>query len=80
MPSFNFWVKLLGLGNKVAGIGDINGDGYADIAAGVSLYRWTTMEIERSGFANVEAWHKRLGERAAFRKAVNVDYEELRMR
>lgn len=53
---------------------------YADIAAGVSLYRWTTMEIERSGFANVEAWHKRLGERAAFRKAVNVDYEELRVR
>jgi glutathione S-transferase len=53
---------------------------YADIVAGVSLYRWTTMEIERQRFPNVEAWHVRLGDRAAFRKAVNVDYEELRAR
>ena len=53
---------------------------YADSVAGVSLRRGTTMEVERQRFAHVEAWHGRLGERAAFRKAVNVDYEELRAR
>jgi glutathione S-transferase len=53
---------------------------YADIVAGVSLYRWTTMKIDRKSFASVEAWHARLGERPPFRKAVNVDYEELRAR
>lgn len=54
--------------------------GYADIVAGVSLYRWTTMGIEAKRFANVDAWHARLNEREAFRKSVNVDYEELRAR
>jgi glutathione S-transferase len=53
---------------------------YADIAAGVSLYRWTTMEIDRPVLPNVAAWHARLNERGAFRTAVNVDYEELRGR
>jgi glutathione S-transferase len=52
---------------------------YADIAAGVSLYRWTTMPVPALPPA-VAAWHSRLGERAAFRQAVNVDYEELRGR
>lgn len=50
---------------------------YADIVAGTSLFRWSTMEIERPHLPNVEAWHDRLNERAAFRKAVNVSYEEL---
>lgn len=50
---------------------------YADIAAGVAMYRWSTMPIERPVLPNVEAWHQRLGERAAFRKAVNLSYEEL---
>lgn len=53
---------------------------YADIVASVALYRWTTMDIPRRPFANVEAWHARLNERPAFRRAVNVDYEELRAR
>ena len=53
---------------------------YADIVAGVALYRWTTMDIDRPVLPNVEYWHARLNERAAFRKAVNVDYEELRGR
>lgn len=53
---------------------------YADIVAGVAMYRWTTMGIERSDPPAVTAWHARLNERAAFRKAVNVDYEELRAR
>jgi glutathione S-transferase len=50
---------------------------YADIVAGVALYRWVTMDIERPELPAVEAWHKRLNERRAFRKAVNVPYEEL---
>lgn len=53
---------------------------YADIVAGVSLYRWTTMAIDRPVLPSVEHWHARLSERVAFRKAVNVDYEELRGR
>lgn len=53
---------------------------YADIVAGVAMYRWTTMEIERPAVPNVETWHARLNGRAAFRKAVNVSYEELRAR
>jgi glutathione S-transferase len=50
---------------------------YADIAAGVSLYRWTTMAIERPVLPNVEAWHRRLLDRPGFRKAVCVPYDEL---
>ncbi len=50
---------------------------YADIAAGVAMFRWSTMPIERPALPNVEAWHARLEERAAFRKAVNVSYAEL---
>jgi glutathione S-transferase len=53
---------------------------YADIVAGTAMYRWTTMEVERPPMPAVEAWHGRLSERPAFRKAVSVDYEELRAR
>ena len=35
------------------------------------------MAIERPSLPHVEAWHARLNERAAFRKAINVSYEEL---
>jgi glutathione S-transferase len=52
---------------------------YADIVAGVALYRWTTMAVPPLPPA-VAAWHARLQERPAFRQAVNVDYEELRGR
>ena len=50
---------------------------YADIAAGVALYRWFTMDIERPAMPGVELWYKRLQERPAFRKAVMVSYAEL---
>ncbi len=53
---------------------------YADIVAGVAMFRWSTMEIERPVLPAVEDWHGRLNERRAFRKAVNVPYEELRGR
>jgi glutathione S-transferase len=35
------------------------------------------MDIERPPMLNLEAWHERLNDRAAFRKAVNVSYDEL---
>jgi len=45
--------------------------------AGVAMYRWTTMAVERPVLPHVERWHERLSDRAAFRKAVNVPYAEL---
>jgi glutathione S-transferase len=53
---------------------------YADIAAGVAMYRWSTMEIDRPHLPSVDAWHRRLEERGAFRKAVNVPYDDLKGR
>lgn len=50
---------------------------YADIVAGAAMYRWTTMEIERPELPAVDAWHERLNGRRAFRKAINVPYDEL---
>jgi glutathione S-transferase len=53
---------------------------YADIVAGVAMFRWTTMGIEIARHPGVEAWHARLRARAAYRDAVEVDYAELAAR
>jgi len=60
----------------------LGGDGmtYADIIAGVSLYRWFTLDIERIALPHVEAWYERLQRRPAFKKGVEVSYEDLRAR
>jgi len=50
---------------------------YADIVAGVAMYRLSTMAIGRPDLPAVAAWHERLNGRGAFRKAVNVPYDEL---
>lgn len=50
---------------------------YADLVAGVAMYRWSTMEIERASHPAVEAWHQRLRQRPTFRDAVEIDYREL---
>lgn len=50
---------------------------YADIAAGVALYRWFTMEIDRPAMPGVENWYRRLEQRPAFRDTVMVSYAEL---
>ena len=50
---------------------------FADIVAGVAMYRWSTMAIDRPVLPAVAAWHERLDTRRAFRKAVNVPYDEL---
>ena len=50
---------------------------YADIAAGVSLYRWFSMEMDRPAMPGVENWYRRLQDRPAFRNTVMVSYAEL---
>ena len=52
----------------------------ADIASGVHLYRYYTMGTPFPTLPNVEAWYKRLQERAAYREHVMISYEELRGR
>ena len=49
----------------------------ADVPAGMTLYRWFEMDIERPAFPNVEAWYARLRERPAYRKAVCVPFDDL---
>lgn len=50
---------------------------YADIVAGASMYRWMTMPVDRPLMPDLEAWYARLNERAGFRKAVCVPYDDL---
>jgi len=50
---------------------------YADIVAGVAMYRWVRMPIERRDLPAVERWHTRLLERPAFQEAVCVPYDDL---
>jgi glutathione S-transferase len=52
----------------------------ADIAIGVTLYRYHQMEVERPQLANFAAWYARLGQRSAFRKHVMTSFDELRGR
>lgn len=50
---------------------------YADIAAGVAMYRWITMPIERPELPNVGAWFKRLTDRPPYKRSVCVTYADL---
>ena len=50
---------------------------YGDIAAGVAMFRWTTMGIERKSHAAVESWMARLQDRTGYRDTVELDYSEL---
>lgn len=49
----------------------------ADIPAGMTLYRWFEMDIERPDTPNVEAWYSRLLDRSAYRSAVCVPFDDL---
>ncbi len=49
----------------------------ADIPAGMMLYRWFAMDIDRPVTPHVEDWHARLRERPAYLKAVCIPYDEL---
>lgn len=51
---------------------------YADLLAGIAMFRWTTMGLEAvRSFANVDRWHAELRRREAYRETVEVDYSEL---
>jgi glutathione S-transferase len=43
-----------------------------DIPVGCLAYRWLNLPVERVALPNLEAWYKRLGERAPYRKNVMV--------
>ena len=49
----------------------------ADIAAGMTLYRWYEMPIERPELAHLRAWYDRLRERPAYRRSVCVPFDDL---
>ncbi len=42
-----------------------------------SLFRWMTMDIERTPMRHVEAWYGRLEARPAFRQGVCVSYADM---
>lgn len=50
---------------------------YGDIPAGIAMFRWTTMPIERQSHPNVERWHAELRSRKPYRDMVEIDYSEL---
>ena len=53
----------------------------ADIANGVHLYRFFTLEMfRRAKLPHVEAWYQRLQQRPAYREHVMVAYDELKGR
>jgi glutathione S-transferase len=45
-----------------------------DVALGPTIYRWLTLEIDRPPLPNLQAWHRRLEKRAAYREHVMVPY------
>ena len=49
----------------------------ADIPAGMTLYRWFEMDIERPAMPNVEAWYERLCARPAYRSSVCIAFDDL---
>jgi glutathione S-transferase len=49
----------------------------ADIPTGTSLYRYFGLEIERPSVPNVEAWYRRMQDRAPYREHVMVPFWEL---
>lgn len=49
----------------------------ADIAAGMTLYRWYEMPIARPDLPALRAWYERLLERPAYRKGVCVPFDDL---
>jgi len=52
----------------------------ADIAIGVTLYRYYEMTIERPALDVLRAWYERLADRAPYRRYVMTSFEELRGR
>lgn len=68
------------LDGQLASRNYIAGDAFslADITAGMTLYRWYEMPIERPALPRVEAWYARLRERPPYRKAVCIPFDDLK--
>lgn len=49
----------------------------ADIPAGMMLYRWFEMDIDRPDMPNVEAWYARLRARPAYRSSICIAFDDL---
>ena len=50
----------------------------ADVPIGATLFRYSTLDIERPTMPNLEAYYKRLTERPAYARHVMVAYDELK--
>jgi glutathione S-transferase len=67
------------LDRHLAGRPHIGGEAFtmADIPAGMTLYRWFEMPIDRPATPHVEAWYARLRDRPAYRAAICRPYDDL---
>ena len=52
----------------------------ADIPAGMVLYRWFEMELDRPSLPNVEAWYQRLRLRPSYMKSICIPFDDLKGR
>jgi glutathione S-transferase len=51
---------------------------FADIVAGTLLYRYFTLEIERTHLPHLAAYYERLTKRPAYARHVMVSYDSMR--
>ena len=67
------------LDRRLQGRKYLAGDAFtiADLPAGMTLYRWYAMDIERPQTPNVDAWYGRLQERPAYRTGICIPFDEL---
>jgi len=49
----------------------------ADIPAGMTLFRWFEMDVERPPMPNLEGWYERLRERAAYVESACIPFDDL---
>ena len=70
-------VSVRGLDQHLQGRHYLTGQNFcmADIPAGMTLYRWFEMDIERPANPNVEAWYARLLERPAYQSAICIPFD-----
>ena len=66
----NFAILDAHLANRNYVIGDAFSMG--DIPLGTAVQRWFNLPLERGNLRNLEAYYRRLQERAAFRKLVDL--------
>ena len=74
--------RLTFLDHQLADRPYIAGDRFtiADIPAGMVLYRWFEMELDRPSLPNVEAWYQRLRLRPSYMKSICIPFDDLKGR